>query len=85
MPIGDDKLEEVYNDIMKFNMEQINKCEGNALVVAAVLMAQALSIYKTVLSHNEFDTVVDGILDTKDKVKRWNMQVVEAPDPSKLH
>lgn len=85
MPVGDDKLEEVYNDIMKFNMEQIQKCEGNALVVAAVLMAQALSIYKTVLSHDDFDNVVDGILDTKDQVKRWNMQVVEAPDPSKLH
>lgn len=85
MPVGDDKLEEVYNDIMKFNMEQIQKCEGNALVVAAVLMAQALSIYKTVLSHDDFDNVVDSILDTKDKVKRWNMQVVEAPDPSKFH
>lgn len=85
MPVGDDKLEEVYNDMMKFNMEQIQKCEGNALVVAAVLMAQALSIYKTVLSHDDFDNVVDSILDTKDKVKRWNMQVVEAPDPSKFH
>lgn len=85
MPVGDDKLEEIYNDMMKFNMEQIQKCEGNALVVAAVLMAQALSIYKTVLSHDDFDNVVDSILDTKDKVKRWNMQVVEAPDPSKFH
>ena len=85
MPIDQDNLEEVYNNIMTFNVEQIQKCEGNALVVAAVLMAQALSIYKTVLSHDDFDNVVDGILDTKDQVKRWNMQVVEVPDPTKLH
>ncbi len=85
MPIDQDNLEEVYNNIMTFNVEQIQKCDGNALVVAAVLMAQALSIYKTVLSHDDFDNVVDGILDTKDQVKRWNMQVVEVPDPTKLH
>ena len=45
MPVEDDKLEEVYNDMMKFNMEQIQKCEGNALVVAQPQMYNLLRLF----------------------------------------
>jgi len=39
------------------------------LVVAAVLMAQAMTIYKTVLDDTDYNKIVDDISTMRDRVK----------------
>jgi len=39
------------------------------LEVAAVLMVQALTIYKTVLNADEYEKIVDGMSDRRDEIK----------------
>jgi hypothetical protein len=43
---------------------------ANPIEIAGVLTAQAMVIYKTILSPEEFDLIVDNISDSRDKVKK---------------
>jgi hypothetical protein len=45
--------------------------DGKPLEVAATMMAQALSLYKTVLNAEDYDRMVDSISDSRDKVKSF--------------
>jgi hypothetical protein len=40
------------------------------IAIAAILVAQALSIYKTVLEEDEYNSMVDSISDKRDKVTK---------------
>ena len=42
--------------------------EHNPIEIAAILVAQALSIYKTVLEEDEYNNMVDSISDSRDKI-----------------
>ncbi len=67
--ISDDQLQEVYNDYLDFTVNMIN--ESNALSVAAIMMAQALSIYKTAMNDEEYNAMVDNISASRDQVKKF--------------
>jgi len=58
-----DDLEKLYKKI-----EDITANE-EPLMVAGVMMAQALSIYKTILNEEEFNRLTDHILNTTDDIK----------------
>jgi hypothetical protein len=62
------KLEEAYQNYWKLTVNLIEN--GNRpLSVAGVMLAQALSIYKTILKPNEFEMMIDTISDSRDDVK----------------
>jgi hypothetical protein len=63
-----DTTEEVYSKTWGIINEL--SAEYDPLVIAGVLAAQALTIYKTVLSDSEYESMVDRISDTRDKVKK---------------
>ena len=66
---NDLNLEKVYEDYWAFTVNAIEK--GNRpMAVAGVMLAQALSIYKTILSPAEFDMMVDTISDSREDVKK---------------
>jgi hypothetical protein len=65
----DDKLENVYVEYLKFTDKMAG--EYSAMAIAGVMMAQALSIYKTALKPDEFDSMVENIVNCKDKVKTF--------------
>jgi hypothetical protein len=73
--IRDQDLQTLYNEYMEFTGKKIT--EGNAMAVAGIMLAQALSIYKTALSSDEFDQIIQTISDTKNQVKTFQ--------PSHLH
>jgi hypothetical protein len=63
----DDKITvELYNKYMKFT-EQMSE-EYDALAIAGIMIAQALSIYRTVMSEDEYNQMVDNISDSRDLV-----------------
>jgi hypothetical protein len=45
--------------------------EYGPLPVAAIMIAQALTIYKSALSPEEYDTMVDNISESRDQVKTF--------------
>ena len=65
-----DDIEAVYAAVQGFSTGLMGKMSIDPLVVAAVLASTALSIYKTTLSPEEFDDIVDAIANSRDNVKR---------------
>ena len=54
-----------------------NLCEKNdPLMVAGIMMAQAIKIYKTALPDEDFERMMDTIADSKDIVKPLNTPTI---------
>jgi hypothetical protein len=67
--MSDDQLQEVYDDYLDFTIGMINS--SNSLSVAAIMMAQALSIYRTAMNDEEYNAMVDNISASRDQVKKF--------------
>lgn len=59
--------EELYSKYMAFHSVMLEK--HRPLEIAAIMMTQALSIYRTILSEEEYQKMVDNISDLRDQVK----------------
>ena len=70
----DKKLNALYQQMYK----DLNKlCEKNdPLMVAGIMMAQAIKIYKTALPEEDFERMMDTIADSKDIVKPLNTPTI---------
>lgn len=64
----DSNLEHIYNEIL-IVMERLLKEDQNPLAIAAVLASQAMGLYKTVLSETDYNTMINSIVDKKDKIQ----------------
>lgn len=56
----------------RFEDFTIGLCENekvDILMVAGIMMAQALRIYKTTMSQEEYDLITDAILKSRDRVR----------------
>jgi hypothetical protein len=63
----DDKITlELYSNYMKFTETMSEKYD--ALAIAGIMTAQALSIYRTVLTEEDYNQIVDNISDSRDLV-----------------
>lgn len=65
--------EEIYGKYMAFNSVMLES--HRPLEIAAIMMTQALSIYKTVLSEEDYQKMVDNISEMRNRV-----QTFEGPD-----
>jgi hypothetical protein len=65
----DEKLEKLYGTYLAFS--DVMAEDYGALAVAGVMIAQALTIYKSALSPEEFDSMVDNISNSRDLVKTF--------------
>ncbi len=70
----DKKLKDLYHKMYG----DLNKlCEKNdPLVVAGIMMAQAIKVYKTALPEEDFDRMMDTIADSKDIVEPLNTPTI---------
>ena len=55
-------MEELYRKFEKLSMEH------EPLTSAGIMMAQALTIYKTALSEEEFKRITEHILESRDNI-----------------
>ena len=60
-------LDELYHSYWEVHNEKMSSY--SPLEIAAILMTQSLSIYKTVLDEDEYNRMVDSISDLRDQVK----------------
>ena len=72
-------LEQIYQNLMQVNNDMLKE-GAEPLQVSGVLLAQALSIYKTVLSEEGFTKFMDEIQLSADKVQK--LDVIE---PGHVH
>jgi len=68
--IDDDNLLKLYNEYLLFTDTQL--ADHNAMAVAGVMLAQALSIYKTAMNDEDYNRMVDNISESRDKVQSFD-------------
>jgi hypothetical protein len=65
---SEDNLKEIYDQLFDKSAELILKYE-DAQVVASTLMAQAIRLYKTILTPQEFEEMLEVVLNTSKQVE----------------
>jgi len=73
--ISDDQLDTLYSEYLTFTDSMAGKY--GAMPVAAIMVAQALTIYKSAMSEEDFNTMVDGISASRDQVKTFEKVVLQ--------
>ena len=63
----DSGIEELYQDYWAIHAEKLAK--HAPIEVAAVLLAQAMTMYKTILDHDDYNKMVDDIGRMRDQIK----------------
>jgi len=71
----DPDLQELYNKQLEFASEMMGK--HGPLPVAAIMMTQALSIYRTSLEEIEYHNMVDAISASRDQIKRFTPDILQ--------
>jgi hypothetical protein len=71
----DNTLEEIYAKLWTVISELPEHYEP--LEVAGVMTAQAMTIYKTILSPEEFEMMAESIYNSRDKIKQLERPVIQ--------
>lgn len=71
--ISDQKLQTLYEQYFEFTDHMVSQYSSSA--VAAVMMAQALSIYRTTMSEQDYNNMIDSI-----SAKRHKVQIFQGTD-----
>jgi hypothetical protein len=66
---NDEMMASLYKRFEDFTIELCVRENTDVLVCAGIMMAQALRIYKTTLSEQEFDLMTTTILNSRDAVQ----------------
>jgi hypothetical protein len=66
----DNKLEELYHEFWSYASDKMSKHDPEA--VAAIMSAQSMSIYKTIMNSEDYEKIVTAIYNSRDKVKSLN-------------
>ena len=62
-----DDLSLLYDRYWNVTLDAVDTNE--VLAVAAVMLSQALTLYRTALSENDYDRIIESISELKDRVK----------------
>jgi len=71
----DAKLQRLYNQYLEFTDHMV--IEHDPMSVAAIMMAQALSIYKTGMNEEDYNRMVDTISASRNQVKTFEGPVLQ--------
>lgn len=71
----DAQLQELYEIYLGF--ADTLCAEYGPMEVAAIMMALSMSIYKSALSEEDFNKMVDNMSESRDKVKTFERPVVQ--------
>jgi hypothetical protein len=69
------ELEQVYAEYIAFTDQMITK--HKPMGVAGVMMAISLSMYKTSMSEEEYNSIVDVISSSRNNVKKFMKPVIQ--------
>jgi hypothetical protein len=70
-----DRLDELYQK--QWSVTSVMLEDNRPMEVAGVMLAQALRIYKTLLSEKEFDQMMDNISNSRDKIEKFQGPIIQ--------
>jgi hypothetical protein len=70
-----DRLEELYQEMLAITNDMVEEYGG--MEVAAIMMAQALSIYRTGLDEIDYNKMVDSISANRTKVRKFTPDILQ--------
>jgi hypothetical protein len=70
----EDSMQQVYNRVLTMISDVV--VENDPLLVAAVMMTQAMSIYKTALTAEEYENMITRIYETRSLVRQFKTEIV---------
>jgi hypothetical protein len=70
-----DNLQNLYSSYLEFTSEMVE--QYGAMEVAAIMMTQALSIYRTSLDEIDYNKMVDNISSSRNKVKKFIPDILQ--------
>jgi len=70
-----DQLEFLYQEMLGITSQMIE--EYGPMEVAAIMMAQALSIYRTSLDEIDYNKIVDSISASRSQVKKFTPDILQ--------
>jgi hypothetical protein len=73
--ISDTELNEIY--VKYWNLTSDLIPDYSAAALAGVMVAQALTLYKTMLSEEEFDSMIDSISASRNTVQKLDIPVLQ--------
>jgi hypothetical protein len=62
----ENKEEELYNKYMAFNQVMLE--EYDPIEIAAIMIVQGLTFYRTVMTEEDYQKIVDSIYNNKDNI-----------------
>jgi hypothetical protein len=68
MKMSDDRLLEVYDEYMALTDKLLGN-NATALEVAPIMIRLGLEIYKTIMSEEDYNRMVDYIADNRDQIQ----------------
>jgi len=80
--MNDETMQELYNKIFTMNTKLSN--EYDAVAVAAIFVAQAMRMYRTMLNDDEFNRMVETISQSANETKPFTMDIFDT-DSDTLH
>ena len=80
--MNDETMQELYNKIFTMNTKLSN--EYDAMAVAAIFVAQAMRMYRTMLNDDEFNRMVETISQSANETKPFTMDIFDT-DSDTLH
>jgi hypothetical protein len=73
--ISDKKLQRLYDQYLEFT---VHMCvEHSPMEVAAIMMTQALSLYRTSMNEDEYNQMVDVISGSRTQIKTFDKPVIQ--------
>ena len=73
--ISDQKLQRLYSQYLEFTDHMVG--EYGPMEVAAIMMTQSLSIYRSGMSDEDYNRMVDSISSNRDNVKTFSPTVIQ--------
>ena len=70
-----DNLHDLYSQYLEFTSTMVQ--EHGGMEVAAIMMAQSLSIYKTSLDEIDYNKMVDSISASRSKVHKFTPTILQ--------
>ena len=67
--MNDDKLQRLYDNFLEFADRMCT--ENSPMEVAAIMMTQSLTIYKSAMSEDDYNRMVDSISASRNQVKTF--------------
>lgn len=68
----EDPMQQVYNKVLTMLSDIV--VESDPLIVAAVMMTQAMSIYKTALTPDEYESMITRIYQSRSMVQEFKTE-----------